>query len=325
MNAWNYLSTNGAELVAVCDTDSKKAKLAGERFNVRWFSELDQMLSEVSIDLLDVVTQMSARPLIARTAARHQIAAILQKPLASDLRQCIEIVETAKKSNSWLAVHENFRFGTGMRRVQEVIKSGEIGVPNWERISFRTGFDVYAGQPYLANEARGVILDSGIHMIDLARFFFGEVKHVFCETQKRNPSIKGEDTATIMLRHTSGSVSLVESTYEAKRIPDAFPETFIEIEGTKGSVVVSKGEEMTVTSQNSSRTEFVGSPLLPWTAKPWHISQEAVLNTNKHMLETFREGREADTSGLDNLKTFSLVEASYLSSKTRKAIVPKYS
>ena len=166
------------------------------------------------------------------------------------------------------------------------------------------------------------ILDSGIHVLDLARWFLGEVDRLSCETQRRNPAIKGEDTATMMLRHRSGAVSIVETTYEAHRIPDVFPETLLEIEGTKGSIVVSQGEQMTVTTEGRAYNEHIGSPLLSWTSQPWHSSQEAVLNTNSHMLAAYRAGRPADTSGSDNLKTFALVEAAYLSAQTHASVKP---
>ena len=49
------------------------------------------------------------------------------------------------------------------------------------------------------------------------------------------------------------------------------------------------------------------TPLLPWTSEPWHVSQESVLNTQRHWLDCLKAGREPDTSGRDNLKTYALV------------------
>lgn len=324
LNAWNDLKSQGAELVAVCDLDPVKAEAAGKLFSAQWFTDVDKMLDTVQIDLLDIVTRMGSHRALGAKAAARKITAILQKPLAPDLDECVRIVETAASHGSWLAVHENFRFETPMLRVKAVLDAGTIGTPNWARISFRTGYDVYAGQPYLMTEDRMAILDSGIHVLDLARWFLGEVEYLTCETQRRNPRIKAEDTATMLLRHVSGAVSIVETTYESHRIPDAFPETLLEIEGTAGSVIVTRGEQMIVTSHGKADTIDIGSALLPWTSRPWHVSQESVLNTNSHMLAAFRAGRPADTSGADNLKTFALVEAAYLSAQTHAAVRPKF-
>ena len=323
LQAWTELRPLGTELVAVCDLDPEKAKAAGEKFGAAWYTDVDQMLDSTTIDLLDIATQMGSHQALAAKATDRKIASILQKPLAPTLGESMAIVDLAQKQKVWLAVHENFRFGTGMRRVKETIESGVIGAPNWARISFRTGYDVYAGQPYLAREKRFAILDSGIHVLDLARFFLGEVDRISCETQQRKVGIDGEDTATMLLRHTSGAVSVVESTYQAKREPDVFPETLLEIEGATGSIMLSQNQTMSVTSGGVSETHSVGTPLRSWTSHPWHVSQEAVLHANAHFLEAFRNGRDADTSGADNLKTFALVEAAYKAAETNRSVRPE--
>lgn len=323
LNAWQDLRAEGAKLVAVCDVDEGKLKAAAAKFQVAAYADAQTMLDTEKIDLVDITTQMDSHRNLAALAAGRGIAAIVQKPLAPNWDESVAIVEYAYRRKSWIAVHENFRFATSMRRVKAVIESGAIGVPNWARIGFRTGYDIYKGQPYLAKDKRHVILDVGIHVLDLARFFLGEVEYLSCETQKRNPAIAGEDTATVMMRHMSGAVSVVEATYAMKKIPDPFPETLLEIEGSEGSITVTRGERMQVTTQGIVFEEQIGSPLLPWTSRPWHGSQEAVLHTNRHMLNAFRDGRAADTSGTDNLKTFALVEAAYESSATRTFVKPK--
>jgi D-apiose dehydrogenase len=322
LHAWSSLKPEGALLSAVCDRDPGKAAAAGAKFGVPHFTDISEMLDSVNIDLVDIATRMDSHRELAAIAADRGVAAVVQKPLAPTWGECVAIVEKAKERGTWLAVHENFRFSTAMRKVKSVIGHGTIGSPTWARLSWRTGFDVYRGQPYLAEEERLVILDVGIHVLDLARYFLGEVEYLSCETQKRNPSIRAEDTATIMMRHRSGAVSIVEATYAAKRGDDPFPETLLEIEGDSGSIVVRKGENMTVTTQGLTFEDSIGGPLLPWTSRPWHVSQEAVMHTNRHMLERFRDGIAADTSGEDNLKTYALVEAAYESARSHVFVRP---
>jgi predicted dehydrogenase len=323
LHAWRDLAQNGADLIAVCDRDAAKARTAGEAFDVPWYTDAEAMFSEKPLDLVDIATRMDTHRALAGLAAERGVAAIVQKPFAPTWEDCVAIVAKAKEHGAWLAVHENFRFATSMRRVRQVLASGTIGSPSWARISFRTGFDVYRGQPYFYDEKRLAILDVGIHVLDLARVFLGEVERISCETQRRNPKVRAEDTATMMLRHKSGAVSVVECTYEMRRIPDPFPETLLEIEGPKGSIVVSRGERMSVTTEGLFFEENIGSPLLSWTTRPWHVSQEAVRNTNAHMIDALRAGRPAETSGEDNLKTYALAEAAYQSAATGTAVRPR--
>lgn len=154
-------------------------------------------------------------------------------------------------------------------------------------------------------------MDLGVHVLDVARFIFGEVEHLTAELQKRNPRVAGEDTATMLLRHGEGAVSVVECIYEARRIPDQFPETLLEIEGDQGAIVTRIGNLIEVSAGGEMRTIDADPAVLPWAERPWHVAQDSVLATNRHMLEALRDGRPADTSAEDNLKTFALVEAAY--------------
>ena len=73
--------------------------------------------------------------------------------------------------------------------VKKELDSGVIGFPNWARITFRTSYDIYSGQPYLLTEERLAILDTGIHVLDLARFFMGEL-NILPVRQRRNPKVR---------------------------------------------------------------------------------------------------------------------------------------
>ena len=232
------------------------------------------------------------------------------------------MVEAAKAAGVKLAVHENFRFQAPMRTVRDVLASGAIGTPTWARLAFRTGFDVYKTQPYFHKEPKLAILDVGIHILDLARVFMGEVRHLSCETQRRNPLNLGEDTATMLLRHVSGAVSLVECTYEARQIPDVFPQTLVTIEGENGSIKLHEDFRMVVTSEGAVSERHIGSPLLPWTQEPWHVAQESVLLTQRAIMAAWRKDQEAETSGADNLKTYALVDAAYAAAAGGRAVAP---
>ena len=233
------------------------------------------------------------------------------------------MTKAAKTAGVFLAVHENFRFQTPLRRVADVLRSGEIGTPSWARISFRTGYDLYKTQPYFYDEERFIILDLGVHTLDIARVFMGEVAHLSCETQRRNPKVRAEDTATVMLKHVSGAVSVVDFSYESRKLPDPFPETSLEIEGQNGAVVVEAGLKMRVTVNGATREEDIGAPLLHWTSKPWHVAQESVLITCRSLLDAFRAGKPAPTSAADNLKTYALAEAAYESASTGRTVKPR--
>jgi predicted dehydrogenase len=323
LNSWKDLEPEGADVVAVCDVDPAKAKAAAETFGIpHWYSDAETMFRERNLGLVDIVTRMDTHVELAEMAMRHRVPMIVQKPFAPNLDDVRTIVEGAERAGLFLAVHENFRFQKPLQEVKRLVQSGIIGEPSWARISFRTGYDIYKGQPYFYGEERFVILDLGVHVVDLARFLLGEVAHVSCETQRRNPKVKAEDTATMLMRHASGAVSVVECTYETKRKPDPFPETILEIEGPKGVIVTKAGYQLEVTVDGEMKASEIDIPMLHWAAKPWHMIEESVFQTCAHIFRALKAGREADISGRDNLKTYAVCEAAYEAAATGRAVKP---
>ena len=314
--AWRSLHDAGADLVAVCDIDADKARAAAARFGIaRWYTDANALLEAERLGLLDVATRMDTHRAIAESAFKRGLPMIVQKPMAPTIADCRAIMEAA--GGLWFAVHENFRYQPAMVKLAEVLSSGAIGPPSWARISFRTGVDVYQNQPYFRDEERLAILDVGIHMLDLARVFLGEVVRVSCETQRRNPRVRAEDTATMLLRHKSGAVSIVECTYESRQPFAGQPEVDVVIEGPRGALIAQPGGRDVVATVEGTTTRHVVA------ADSEDISQASVETTCARLLRALRAGCEAETSAADNLKTFALAEAAYEAAASGRSAEPR--
>lgn len=314
--AWRDLADEGADLVAVCDVDESKARTAAARFGVRPFTDATVMLDAMPLGLVDIATRMDTHRHLAEATIARGLATIVQKPLAPTWADALAIADAARAKPTWLAVHENFRFQPAMLKTAAIVAGGIIGPPSWARISFRTGIDVYANQPYFRDEERLVILDLGIHMLDLARVLLGEVEHVSCETQRRNGTVRAEDTATMLLRHRSGAVAVVESTYESRLPPEGSPEVHVTVEGPLGAVVAPVGgREVIVTVRGQTCRERVA-------ADDEDVFQTSVRATCAHCLAALQARREPDLSGADNLNTYALAEAAYAAAAAGRAVAP---
>jgi predicted dehydrogenase len=321
LHAWRDIP--GVELVAVCDQDRAKAEAARQRFGVpRAYHDAASMLAAERLDFVDIVTTMPSHRGLVELAAAHRVPAIVQKPFAPRWEDCLAMVAACRNAGVPLMVHENFRFQSPMMEARAVVQSGAIGEVYFGRVSFRTAYDVYANQPYLAEEERFILLDLGIHVLDVARVFLGEADRVYCQSQSIRPGIRGEDMATVMLHHANGATSVVDCSYASRLDPDPFPETLLHLEGTRGSLVLARGLDLTVVSDGRTTRRNLATPLLSWTSQPWHVAQESVLNTQRHWVESFRAGREPETSGADNLRTYALVMAAYDSAASGTAVTP---
>lgn len=321
LHAWRDLAAEGVDLVAVCDLDEGKAQAAARAFGIpRHYGDAGRMLGAERLDFVDIVTTMPSHRSLVEQAAAHRVPAIVQKPLAPALADGEAMVEVCRRAGVALMVHENFRFQTPIMAVRAALGRGTIGAPFFGRISWRTGYDVYASQPYLAQERRFIILDLVIHLLDVARHLLGEVEELTCRTASVRQGIRGEDAATLLLGHASGATSVVDATYQAKQDPDPFPETLIEIDGALGTIRLRQGYELTVVGPDGTERRDVSPRLLPWASRPWHGVQESVLNAQRHWVECLRAGREPATSGADNLETFALAEAAYASAERHASV-----
>ena len=284
------------------------------------YANAREMLQTEKPGFIDIATTVSSHLELVLLAAELKIPVICQKPFAKNLNDAKAMVQACETTSVPLMVHENFRWQSAIMKVKEVLQSGLIGKAFWGRISFRSAYDVFSGQPYLAKGERFIVEDLGIHALDVARFLLGDAKNVSARTTRVNPNIKGEDVATMLLDHGDGRTSVVDCSYASRRENEAFPETLIEIEGSLGSLQLSQGYKLSVTTGEGTTHRDVSPPLLPWATKPWHNIQESVALIQQHWVDCLKSGNEPATSGRENIKTFALVEAVYESAKTGKSV-----
>lgn len=319
LHGWQ--DAKGAMIIAICDQSAERLQIVGDQFGIsKRYLNARKMLEAERPDFVDIATTVSSHLSLVQLAAELNIPVICQKPFAKNLSDAKLMVQACEKAGVPLMVHENFRWQSAIKKVKEVLQSGLIGKAFWARISFRSAYDVFSGQPYLAEGERFIVEDLGIHALDVARFLLGDVLNVSARITCVNPNIKGEDVATILLDHGVACASIVDCSYASKREIESFPETLIEIDGSLGSLHLSQGYKLSVTTAQGTKHSDVSPPLLPWASKPWHNIQESVALIQQHWVECLRNGTDPATSGRDNIKTFALVEAVYESAKTGKTV-----
>jgi predicted dehydrogenase len=320
LHAWRQLE--GVEIVALCDSNGDRLQAAARQFGIeRTYRDARAMLENERLDFVDVATTVEGHRALVELAAAARVPCICQKPFARTAADAEAMAEACRSANVPLMVHENFRWQTPIQAVRRAIDERSIGKPFWGRFSFRSAFDVYRAQPYLAQGKRFIIEDLGIHILDIARFVLGEVVRLSASIQRINPKIAGEDVATILLVHESGSTSIVDCSYASARSEELFPQTLIEIDGEQGSLKLDAGYKLTChNAQTGTRRIDCEPPLHAWAERPWFNIQDSVLNIQKHWLECLRTGEEPQTSGRDNLRTLALVEAAYAAANAGKTV-----
>ena len=327
MHAWGMLrESHGVEIAAICDPDPERLRITGDAFDIATEDRYDSaevMLAAIrpSLDFVDIATQVDSHAELVALAASHRLPAICQKPFAATMEEGRQMVATMEEAGVPLMVHENWRWQPSMVALRDLVEDGEIGTPLFTQITFRTPYDVYENQPYLAEVEKFIIDDLGVHLLDTARTLMGEATSVFCRTQRVNQAIAGEDVATIVLQHDRGSAdvpavgggtTVVTASYAPTEAPFSFPQTAVRVVGDKGCLTLAEDFEMGLHIPEMESQLWRAPPqVADWMDPQFAAIQGSVVNIQRHWCESLRAGTEPGTSGADNLRTLELVQAAY--------------
>jgi predicted dehydrogenase len=230
------------------------------------------------------------------------------------------MMEVCSREGVRLLVHENFRWQAPLRAVRRILNQGIIGEPFKCRLSYLTGYPVFANQPALRELSDMIIADLGSHQFDIARFLFGEVSHLYCQIQSINEGIKGEDVANALVTHRNGVQTFVEMSFATFSDPDPFPQTLLFIEGREGSIRLEKDFRIRISTRNSVKEMEAAPVSYPWANPDYAVVHSSIVDCNRNLLDDLAGRGKAETDARDNYKTMQLVNAAYESARNHKVV-----
>jgi predicted dehydrogenase len=245
--------------------------------------------------------------------------------MAASLADARQMVAAFARARTPLFVHENWRWQAPMRALIETVRSGVIGTPFRARLSFLSGFDVWANQPALRNLEQFILTDLGVHLLDTARACFGEAHSVYCQIHRTlAPEVRGENVATLLLSMGPGRTSVgVELAYAKTPLErECFPQTLAWVEGPDGSIEVTDDYGLRITTKPGTFSRRQAPPRYAWADPRYDLSQSSMVPCHRDLLAALRGERTAETTAADNLKTLELVFAAYESARRNAVIRP---
>ena len=317
-----WFEVGGVELVAVYNRTVSKAEQVAARFGVpRVYGDVEELLRNEKLDFVDIIAEIEAHAPFVKLAAKYKLPVICQKPMAPDLATAEAMVDACQKAGVPLFIHENWRWQTPIRAVKQVLTEGSIGAPFRARLNMISGFPVFANQPFLKTLKHFILTDLGSHILDTARFLFGEADRLYCQTHQVHTDIAGEDVATVMLEMGGKTSVTCYLAYAENYLEhDHFPQTYIFIEGTKGSLQLGPDYWLRVTTVEGTLSRRVPPPRYAWADPAYDVVHSSIVPCNADLLKALKGESHAETTGEDNLKTVRLVFAAYDSAEKKQAI-----
>jgi len=317
---WRELA--GVECVALCNRTRGKAEALARVFGVTAvYDNAEEMLRREHLDFVDIITGVDTHSELVHLAAHYKTPVICQKPMAPTLEAAQQMVKTCRDAAVPLFIHENWRWQTAIRRFRDALASGRIGRPFRARIEMKSGFPVFRNQPFLAELEQFILADLGSHLLDVARFLFGEAETLYCQVHRAHPAIKGEDVATVMMKMGGQTTVLCEMAYAENSLErERFPETFIFVEGDKGSAELAPDFWVRVTTTEGTHAKRCPPPRYDWADPAYDVAHASIVSCQANLLGALRGEATAETTGGDNLKTVRLVFAAYESARNDQVV-----
>jgi len=317
--AWQELSD--AKCVAIYDRDRTKALELADQFGVAEVP-LDEngLLQLLGVDFVDIVTDVHSHAHLVSTFIRQGIPVICQKPLAPTLSLASELVAEAMARKVPLLVHENWRWQSPIRRLSAIMESGQLGTVIRSRIDYANSFPVFDNQPALKSLPQFILSDIGTHILDTARYLFGEASELQCLTRRIRQDIMGEDVATVLMRMRNDSIVVCNMSYASCCESDLFPQTFVSVEGTQAGVSLGANYELRIYNKKNVTIEHVEIPKYEWVNPAYELVHASIVECHRNLLSSLNGSAVAETTGQDNLRTLQLVHSAYRSAEERRTI-----
>jgi predicted dehydrogenase len=203
------------QVVAVCDQIFSEPQLS-EPDGLRCWTTFEQLLEE-SLDVLFVSLPNYLAAEVAIAGLDRGLHVFCEKPPGRDVSDIERVRDAeAKRPGQKLMYGFNHRYHHSVQEALRVIRSGELGkvldlrgiygkskmIPFGEDVGWR-------GQRALAGG--GILLDQGIHMVDMMRLFAGEFTHVDSVVSNAYWGHDVEDNAYALMRTNDGVVALLQS------------------------------------------------------------------------------------------------------------------
>ena len=288
------------KLIAVCDRDLERAKTIASQYGAEVYDDSRKMLKRRDIEAVSICTWTTTHAAEAMRVLKARKHALVEKPLASTIREARKIVDFAKQNERRLMVGFIERFNPGVQTAKSVLKTGEIGelvsatakrVSQWpERIG-----DV------------GVVKDYAIHEIDIMRRIFEEDPTTVYARVGNLKHTKFEDYAQIMLTFTRGKTAFIEANWLT-------PDKVRNLTLTGSGAILSLDyltQEIIIESHEQ-------------TVKPRYEWKEPLKLELQHFAESVTKNVEPEVTGTDGLKALVIAEAAIKSSEKDRAIKLKF-
>lgn len=239
------------DLVAVCDLVPEKARYWARKYGApEWFTDVEAMLDRVQPQGVCVVGPPAMHHQVGLQVLRRGIPVFVEKPPAADLAGARELVEAARAHNTWGMVAFMKRFAPA-----NLVAAEFMSAPAFGKLSSITL--IHGSGPY--DEVRRMLYFNGIHMLDLMRFFAGDVASLFAYS---NSSAQLQ-AVSVSFRFAGGVVGQLNMN-SGHTWSDCFEQVYIS--GRQAGILIDASRAVKVMTPSARFAQGTGLQLFGWSS-----------------------------------------------------------
>lgn len=126
-HARNYSALEEANLVAVCDLDKKTGQKVANTYNTKFYSNYKDLIKKEKLDAVSIAVPTKLHKRVALDFINNGISVLIEKPLASTVKEAEEIVNLADKKNVKLLVGHIERYNPAVDELKKLIELRLLG------------------------------------------------------------------------------------------------------------------------------------------------------------------------------------------------------
>jgi len=309
----NLASLPDCRVKQVCDVnDTRLVHMKKLYPSTATTTKFEDLINDGELDAIVVATPVHLHHELAKKSLMAGKHTFIEKPMASSAAECEELVALAAKKNLTLMVGHTFIYSTPVRRIKEIVASGEIG-----EVQYISSRRLNLG---LFQKDINVTWDLAPHDIAIILYIIGKPPvSVNCQG-KAHVHREIEDVTNMSLNFDNGGFAIVHSSWlDPNKVREMI------IVGSKRMIVYNDNEPLEKIKIFDKRVEVpphydtfaefhysyhYGDAYIPYLKQVEPLKVEA-----QHFLDCIRSGKIPETSGLDGLRVVQILEAASRSLK----------
>lgn len=328
-----------ARLAGVWSRTHEKAEEFAKTYETGAWPDVASMVKANKTDLVIVCNwhPYHAGPVIEAAMAGANV--LVEKPLASDLKDCDAMIQACNDNKVKLGVISQRRWLEPVRRIRDAIDSGKLGKPALATVTMLGWRDraYYESDPWRGSwksEGGGVLVNQAPHQLDIMLWMMGEAEEVYGVWKNVNhPYIEVEDTAVAIVKFKNGGIGNIFISNSLK--PGIHTKVHIHGDSGASAGVQTDGGAMfiagktgvaeppvndiwTIPGEENFLQEWIRQDIATFNScdPTWAYMQYQI----QDFLAALEEGREPLSNGVEGRRTVELFTAVYRSSRDNKPV-----